>query len=301
MIPLKLLLSACLLLLAASASAVYGQQMPSAVISDATPDPENPASIEAPDVLSHGAKMYSVFYLASGAGAHPTVLLVHGFPGDEKNMDLAYSIRRAGWNVLVPFCRGSWGSEGNYSFTHAIEDAEAAVEFLRNGNNIKKYRIDSKQIVLIGHSVGGFVVAHVAASDRDILGIAMIAATNLGPSTMRALSRDPKEIHERFRANASRVAGATPEALLEEVKQNSASWNYLRYVSTLKDRPVLIVEADDRNTSDNQAMATALKKQGGSQVTERHMATDHTFSDRRIALQGVVVQWLQTIGRQVAK
>jgi len=48
-------------------------------------------------------------------------------------------------------------------------------------------------------------------------------------------------------------------------------------------------------------MATALKKQGNSQVTERHMATDHTFSDRRIALQGVVVQWLQTIGPQKGK
>jgi pimeloyl-ACP methyl ester carboxylesterase len=47
-----------------------------------------------PDIPSHGAKMYSVIYIASGAGPHPTVLMLHGFPGNEKNLDLAYSIRR---------------------------------------------------------------------------------------------------------------------------------------------------------------------------------------------------------------
>ena len=26
------------------------------------------------------------------------MLMLHGFPGNEKNLDLEYSIRRAGWN-----------------------------------------------------------------------------------------------------------------------------------------------------------------------------------------------------------
>jgi pimeloyl-ACP methyl ester carboxylesterase len=230
--------------MAAAASPVHAQQIPAAVVSDPAPDAANPPSMEAPDVASHGAKMYAVMYLASGAGVHPAVLLIHGFPGNEQNMDLAYSIRRAGWNVLVPHCRGSWGSEGAYSFTHAIEDTQAAVQFLRDPENDKKYRIDPTRLVLIGHSVGGFVVSYVTAKDPEILGVAMIAASNLGPSTIRALSRDPQEIRERFRANASRLSGITPEALLEEVKQNSASWNYLNYAPALKNRPVLILEAE---------------------------------------------------------
>ena len=61
------------------------------------------------------------------------------------------------------------------------------------------------------------------------------------------------------------------------------------------------VEADDRNASDNQALAAALKKLGNSQVTEVHMATDHTFSDHRIAQQGVVVKWLESVGAQKGK
>jgi acetyl esterase/lipase len=226
---------------------------------------------------------------------------MQGFPGNEQNMDLAYSIRRAGWHVLVPHCRGAWGSEGAYSFSHALEDTQAAVQFLRDPENVKKYRIDPKRLVLIGHSAGGFMVAYATARDTEILGVGMIAASNLGPSTMRAWSRDPQEIQARFRANASRLAGTTSETLLEEVKQNAANWNYLDYAPALKDRPVLIAEADDRNTPDNQALAAALKKLGNSRVTETHMATDHIFSDHRIALQAVVLEWLQSIGAQTAK
>jgi dipeptidyl aminopeptidase/acylaminoacyl peptidase len=186
-----LFFAACLSFVATAGSLPQGQQIPAAVISDPAPDPANPATMEAPDVPSHGAKLYAVLYIASGTGPHPTVLLLHGFPGNEQDMDLAYSIRRAGWNVLVPHYRGSWGSEGAFSFTHAIEDTQATVQFLRDSENARRYRIDAKRIVLIGHSVGGFIVAQATAQDSGILGVAMIAAANLGPSTMRSLSLDP--------------------------------------------------------------------------------------------------------------
>ena len=61
-----------------------GEQVPAAVTSDPPPDPAYPATMAWPDIPSHGAKMYSVLYVASGAGPHPTVLMLHGFPGNEK-------------------------------------------------------------------------------------------------------------------------------------------------------------------------------------------------------------------------
>src|SRR5215472_2251995 len=144
-------------------------QAPPAVTSDPAADPEFPATMGRPDIPSHGAKVYSVIYIASGAGPHPTVLMLHGFPGNEKNLDLAYSIRRAGWNVLVPFYRGAWGSGGTFSFTHALEDAQASIDFLRAPENAKKNRIDSSRIVVLGHSMGGFVAAYLTAHDPQVL------------------------------------------------------------------------------------------------------------------------------------
>ncbi len=287
-----LLCLACLSLISARA-----QQIPSAIISDPAPDPANPAVMEAPDVPSHGANMHAVFYIASGAGPHPTVLLMHGFPGNEQNMDLAYSIRRAGWNVLVPHYRGSWGSEGTFSFTHALEDTQAAVDFLRDPANVKKYRIDPKEIVIIGHSLGGFVTTYTVSHNPDIAAAAVIAAWNLGES----VSHPWPDGYKSFHTASPRLVGTTPDGLINEAKAHTTDWNYLNWVPGLKDRPILVIEASDGNIGNNQALAEALRKAGDQRVTEVHIPTDHTFSDHRIALQVAVLDWLEQIKAQRPK
>jgi uncharacterized protein len=251
----KLHLLFCGFLLFGTASAL-AQQVPSAISSDPPPDKEFPAAIEAPDVLSQGARLNAVFYLASGRGPHPAVLLVQGFPGNEKNLDLAYFLRRAGWNVLAFHYRGSWGSARTFSFANAIEDTQAAIQFFRDAENVKKYRIEPKKIVLIGHSMGGFMAACVTARDPEVAGLVMISAWNIG-----ATMSGPRETHrvDSFPAASSRLAGTTPTGLQDEAEANAAKWNYLDYAEALKTRPVFIVESHDRNLSYNKAMKEAAK------------------------------------------
>jgi uncharacterized protein len=268
------------------------QQIPEAITTDPPRDKDFPAAMEAPDILSHGSRLNAVFYLASGAGPHPVVLLMHGFPGNEQNMDLAYAIRRAGWNVLVPHYRGSWGSAGSFSFSNAIEDAQAAVQFLRDPENVKKYRCDATKIVAVGHSMGGFLVAYTGGHDPAILGVAMISAWDLG----LAASRPPSAQRTKSFHDASpRLAGTTPEGMLLEAQQNAAKWNYVDWAPDLKTRPVLIVESHDGNDPDNRALAEALRKAGDHQVTEVYMETDHGYADHRIALQVAILNWLQSL------
>jgi acetyl esterase/lipase len=220
--------------------------------------------------------------------------MLHGFPGNEKNLDLAYSIRRAGWNVLVPFYRGAWGSGGTFSFTHALEDAQASIDFLHDSTNVKKFRIDSARIVLLGHSMGGFVAAYVTAQEANVFAVALISPGNLGPGSARQRANDP-QFWERWNDNASRLVGATAQQLVQEVDSDPAKWNYMNCVPHLKNRPVLVLEADDRNTLDNQELADRLRKAGDAHVTEVHMHTDHPFSDHRIAMQAAIVNWLDAI------
>jgi Dipeptidyl aminopeptidases/acylaminoacyl-peptidases len=288
-------LSALLLLLACNASA---QQLPSAITTDALPDKDFPAIMEAPDILSHGSRLNAVFYLASGSGPHPTALLLHGFPGNEKNMDLAYVLQRAGWNVLFPNYRGSWGSAGTFSFANAIEDTQSAVDFLRDPANVKKYRIDSKRIVLVGHSMGGFMAAYVAAHDPQVAALVMICAWNIGPTALRAADNGRSE---NYKNSSPRLAGTTPEGLMSEAKNNALKWNYVDHAPLLNNRPVLIMESNDRNRGDNQAMAEALRKAGNLRVTEKFTETDHSFSDHRIALQIAILDWLQSLAAPSAK
>jgi len=287
--PVALVLSIGLI----SSAPSIAQQLPAAITTDPPRDKDFPAAMEAPDILSHGTRLNAVFYLASGAGPHPVVLLMHGFPGNEQNMDLAYVIRRAGWNVLVPHYRGSWGSAGSFSFSNAIEDTRAAVEFLRDPENAKKYRYDAAKIVLVGHSMGGFLSAYATAHDPAILGVALISAWNLGPAAAKPAS-DART--KSFRDASTRLAGTTPEGMLTEAQKNSAKWNYVDWAPELKTRPVLVVESHDGNDPDNRALAEALRKAGDPHVTEVYMETDHGYADHRIALQIAILDWLQAFG-----
>jgi pimeloyl-ACP methyl ester carboxylesterase len=281
-----------------SALAAPAQQLPPALTTDPPPDKEFPAAVEAPDVMSHGARLNAVFYIASGHRPHSAVLLVQGFPGNEKNLDLAYSLRRAGWNVLIYHYRGSWGRAGTFSFANAIEDTQTALQFLRDAENVKKYRMDPKKIVLIGHSMGGFMAACAASRDPEVAGLVMTSAWNIG-----ATMSGPKETHrvDMIPSASSRLAGTTPAGLQAEAEANAAKWNYLDYAEALRNLPVLIVESHDRNLSYNKEMKKALQKAGNTRVTEAYLETDHSYSDHRIALQVAVLQWLDTVLAPVSK
>jgi len=64
-----------------------------------TPGGTDRAEMQTMQIASHGALMNALVYVAAGAGPHPAVILLHGFPGNERNLDLAQDMRRAGWDV----------------------------------------------------------------------------------------------------------------------------------------------------------------------------------------------------------
>ena len=73
-------------------------------------------------------------------------MLLHGFPGNEQNLDLAQVIRRAGWNVLTLHYRGAWGSPGSFSIGNVLQHADAAGAFVRRADiaeNLPSTRIAS--------------------------------------------------------------------------------------------------------------------------------------------------------------
>src|SRR6478609_9465849 len=79
-----------------------------------------PASMDELAIPSHGSRMNGLVYLASGAGPHPVVVFLHGYPGNEKNLDLAQAVRRAGFDAVYFDYRGTWGSGGTFLFGHGL-------------------------------------------------------------------------------------------------------------------------------------------------------------------------------------
>jgi predicted alpha/beta-fold hydrolase len=134
---LSRLFAASALLCASFSLVLSAQQLPSAITTDPVPDKANRAAMETFQLPSHGAKLNALAYVAAGAGPHPVVILLHGFPGNEKNLDLAQAIRRDGWDVVYFDYRGSWGSPGDFSFTHSIGDNQSAIAYVRDPANAK--------------------------------------------------------------------------------------------------------------------------------------------------------------------
>jgi pimeloyl-ACP methyl ester carboxylesterase len=124
-------------------------------------------------------RLLGLVYLADGRGPHKTLVLLHGFPGNEKNLDLAHMLRRAGFNVLIFHYSGSWGSRGNYSFGQAYRDLEAVRRALKEEPFTLNHRIDREKVYLAGHSVGGFLTLLAARNGMDFHGFAALAPYNL--------------------------------------------------------------------------------------------------------------------------
>lgn len=271
------------------APAVYADTIPSAVTADPAPDKAFPASMATLRVPSHGAGLNAVFYLAAGKGNHPTLLLLHGFPGNEQNLDVAQAARRAGWNVLTFHYRGSWGSPGTFSYTHVLEDADAAVALLFDPATAAKYHIDTNHIAVAGHSMGGFAAGWAVAHEPRVKGLAMISGAQMG-----SIKATP-EVLADFKDDVIPLVGCTVDGLLAEGAAHEQAWKFTTWAPALKTRPVLLIGAEDGTQPGMHGLAEALKSQGDKDVTELHWPTDHPYSDRRIQLQGTVVAWLQTL------
>jgi len=269
--------------------AVAAQTAPAAVISDPAPDAKFPARLEVVHVPTGGVAINGIAYVASGPGPHPVFVFFHGLPGNEKNLDLVQSVRRAGWTALAVNYRGSWGSPGSYRFAHNLEDAAAVLAFVRDPANAKALNMDPSRIVIAGHSMGGWVVAHTASRDHGLLGAVMISAGDMG--TIGGMAR-PFLITKMATSKES-LADVTPESMADELIANHEQWTFAKAAPGLKDTRLLVFTSDDGYGPQSDALTAAIKAEGGNRVSEIHGTTDHSWSDRRIALQSQVVTWLQ--------
>ena len=244
---------------------------------------------------SHGSRLNGFFYLAQGGSPHPTVILLHGFPGNERNLDLAQSLRRAGMNVLYYDYRGSWGSAGTFSFAHTLEDVAAAMEFVRSDSSVKAFRVDPTRITLLGHSMGGWLALMSAAADSSIACSVALDFWNVGEDG-REMSSDRKA-DSTATAYIQSVSGAGAPlsadglALAAEIKAHDNEWDPIRSAALLRARPLLLISTTANQS--HQRLTAAVRQGSTNRLTALQWKTDHGFSDRRIRLAHTVVEWLQ--------
>jgi pimeloyl-ACP methyl ester carboxylesterase len=271
----------------------FAEPIPAAIAADPVPDKAHPAGMASVRITSHGAAMNAVLYTAAGPGPHPVVLLLHGLPGNEQNLDLAQAIRRDGWTVLTMHYRGSWGSGGRFSLANCVEDTHAALAWLRDPATLERYHLQPGKIVVMGHSMGGYMSARAAQDGEALTGVGLLAAWDIGASAPFIEKMDAKARAAEYEDLPGRVVGADPDSIAREVVAHK-DWTFAAAVPALTRLPVLIVTAHDGGEAPALKLGEQLKGLGGT-PTMADFDTDHPFSDHRIALTAAILRWLENL------
>jgi pimeloyl-ACP methyl ester carboxylesterase len=265
-------------------------QMAPAIYTDPPHDKAHPAGMEVLHIPSGGLKINGVAYTAAGAGPHPVLVLMHGLPGNEKNLDLAQAVRRAGWTVVTFNYRGSWGSPGAFRFAGNLEDGRAVLAYLRDPANAQRLGINPKRIAVAGHSMGGWVAAMTAERDPALAGTILISAANMGGRKMARA-----EAVALMADNMEALAGVTAQTMADEVLANAAAFDWTPGAAGLARHPLLVLTSEDGLAPMSDALAAAVKVAPGARVAEVHASTDHGWSGARIRLANEVIKWLQAL------
>lgn len=255
-------------------------------------DPQHPPFIQELFIPSHGVKLSGFLLGANGAGPHPTVVLLHGYPGNEKNLDLAQSMRRAGFNVLFFHYRGAWGSQGEYALGNLSEDVASVLQFLRSNNPV--FRVDSDKLSIVGHSMGGFAALRSASLDENVVCVAGMAAANLGEYAARDEAQS-----QGFKAYTDQLFmlnGFSGDKALAEIAENSDAFDVSTYGPQFAGKSVLLIAgAEDKVVVPDvqQRIVAEYLKHPRMKLRAEVLPGDHSFSSTRILLQRTVIDWLQ--------
>ena len=236
------------------------------------------AGLDGVTFTSNGCRLLGGFYKAAGATPRPTAVLLHGLPGVEKHLDIAYRLRDLGWNCLYFHFRGCWGSEGTFSLAGLADDTRAAVEWA-----LKQQSVDKGRIALIGASTGSHPALICGGADPRIRAI-----VGVSPLIEPRAFRFPGEMADDF---AGMLNGVTGRDLREQWQSLPSPADSLRAFAP---RPILLVAADKDAIFPPSHYADSIAEFANVQLI-RNEESDHGFSACRPWLARTVADWLAAV------
>lgn len=250
---------------------------------DFKPDEFYPGGQVELTIPSSGFNMHGMALTADGKGPHPTVIFLHGLPGNERNLDIAQSIRRAGYNAIYFNYRGSWGSKGTFGFQNSIEDVNAVIGYITDSLNASTLRVDKDRIVLYGHSMGASFSLFAGLKDPRVKGI--IGTSVFNPYTLlQGVEARGNLISLKEYLLTLGMLNCDPDKFLNDILQDLDKYNLEDLIARSR-KPVLIIDEH----MNNQKFTQFNKKKGFSY---KIWNTDQAFSNRRIALTVEIKNWL---------
>ncbi len=261
-------------------------------------DGKAPGKIEI-DLPSDGHTLNAMLLNAPYKEKRPLVVMLHGFPGHERNLDLAEHLRRAGCHVLFFHYRGAWGSPGHFTFEGVLNDANNAFEYMKA--NADKYGINTDLMFAVGHSMGGFATIHTLAKRGDLAGAVALAPYDF------AASYENKDANEQYSNNFTGVVCGPlaplnlefENVLVEELAAKHKEWLLPSLAPKLKGKNMMIIKFDQDKGSIAPIHFDPLKEaftpEMGDKLTLASFNTDHGYNSCRIGVAKKVAEWIDSL------
>ena len=267
------------LLIIAPCTTVFSQQ-------DLEWSKESPAAFQELQLPSDGSLLQGFMYKANGKQAHPLLLVLHGYPGNERNLDLAQAARAHGWNVVYFNYRGSWGSQGTFSFRNCVEDVINVVAYCKA--NAATMQIDTQNIVLFGHSMGGFVCLKALEQMPGIKkGFALSAwdiYNEVAPEAKNKwLPALEKEADDYFVLNKR-----SGKELYADVQNDPAFFDLHNLAPGLSKKQLVMLDEHNKN----KVLAALFKQTNHGYFNYQVWNTDHSFTNKRASMIKEVLSFL---------
>jgi uncharacterized protein len=256
------------------------------VLRDIEWDKSSPASQLELTIPSGNSLMQGFMYKANGKQKHPTLLLLHGYPGNERNLDLAQVVRARGWNVIYFNYRGAWGSQGQFSFKNCVEDVVHVVEFCKKYQD--SLQIDTANIALFGHSMGGWICLKALQQLPGIKKGFALSAWDIAGSFKNVKTMDQMMQAAKYGAGEYFVLNTPLKDIFEPVFKNFAYYNLVNDTAALASKQIIMLDESNRNKE----IADALKATNKSYFDYEIWHTDHPFTNKRVALIKKLLEFL---------
>lgn len=239
------------------------------------------AGLDGTSIPSGSLRLLGGLYRGAGLGRRPTAILLHGLPGTEQNLDIAYRLREIGWNCLYFHYRGSWGSDGPFSLASMADDVQAAIDWVSS-----QPCVDGDRLVLVSFSIGLHPAALRGASDRRVAAIVAISPI-IEPSAFPFSSALADELSETLH-------GVDAGTLLREWGELPSPKSAL---ATFAPRPVVVVAGGRDDVAPPSEYPSYLTTLDHVRIVVNDEA-DHLFSHSRRWLVETAVDWLDShVGR----
>ncbi len=228
-------------------------------------------------------------------GPYPTVIMTHGFPGYTTNNDLELALMRMGCVVIHMNHRGAWGSDGEYLFTNLKDDIIAVTKWAHNAAITEQYAIDTDNIFLVGHSMGGQTVLNAAKELSFIRGVAAMAAYDIATAFRYKMEKD---LFLMIETEGQCLKMSSASEVYENALNNQHKLSILYHYEALAKRNVLLVEASLDTVAPPDKMLRPLSeklREAGGHITYRSIKSNHSFVGQRMKLTRIVGEWIEEV------